>query len=242
MDDRKRTYRHAISAGVGFVSIISFTLAMGELGFGKPKEMPVRAFEVKHTFSNQIGREVSALSQSELRDYLSGKGFDLPANISLHKMRRVLLASWYKPLFDSTSAKTGVLADVLFAFFIIEATREGVESPMFLATWNAGGVKYRAFEYSDGSREPFYSYDDCAENGRPVMCAFENPGSFENSVALWAAVFNSERYLSCKDLSIEETCKCLQQKGYHTAKNYRQRARIAKAYRTYLNMSPDARR
>jgi hypothetical protein len=218
---------------------------MGKIGFGKPK---VATIKNVHTNENAVhivkASELSFMGEASLMHYLNAHGFNIPDNTPLHEMRRAYLAHAYRPLFDSVSIRTAISSDVLFAFFIMEATREGIESPMFADTWNPGGVKYR------GRFTPYYSYDDCFENGKSVPCAFENPGNFENAVELWAQVFNSERYLPCKNKnerclpcevkSIEQTCKCLEDAGYHTAKSYKQRSRIAKSYRNYLKWSPDA--
>ena len=237
MDDRTRQNRHALSACVGCLALIGFILGMGKLGFGLPKKDPIRIIpESSVGLANTAGIEVSGFDRFELNSYLTGKNFKIAADMSLHEMRRCYLAYHYQALFDSVSVRTKISPAVLFAFFIIEATREGIESPLFSDTWNPGGVKYR------GRFSPYYSFDDCYENGAPVKCAFENPGSFENAIALWSDVFNQERYEPCKKLPNLESCRCLQISGYHTAKNYRQRARIADAYSEYKKMFPDARR
>lgn len=234
MDDRKRAYRNAVSACLGIVSIISFTVAIGRAGLGKPKEAAEEINVAPVLISNSIGHELKHMDEAQLRTYLSARGFKTDAILTLHELRRAVLANFYQGLFDSTSVRCGISQDVLFAYFIMEATKEGVESSMFLATWNPGGVKHR------GVYSAYYAYDDCKQNGKAVPCAFENPGSFENAVELWASVFNAARYSACKNLPIEATCKCLEQAGYHTAKNYRQRARIAKSYQRYLSFSPNA--
>lgn len=234
MDNRYGKNHNAIAACLGATFLACFTLAMGKLGFGKPKKDPVKQIVQAPMYSNTVGRELADFSQTDMYAYLSGRGFKIAANMPLHEMRRMYLAYWYRPLFDSVSVRTGFSSDVLFAFFIMEATREGVESPMFSDTWNPGGVKYR------GKYTPYYSYDDCFENGKAAPCAFENPGSFANAVALWSDVFNHPRYSACKTDNITASCKCLEQAGYHTAKNHAQRARIAKSYRKYRKCFPGA--
>ena len=234
MDNRYGKNHNAIAACLGATFLVCFVIGMGKLGFGKPKNDPVEQKIQEPLYSNTVGKELSMFNQSDMYSYLSGRGFSVQATMSLHEMRRLYLAYCYRPLFDSVSVRTGFSSDILFAFFIMEATREGVESPMFSDTWNPGGVKYR------GKYEPYYSYDDCFENGVPVQCAFENPGSFANAVELWSEVFNHPRYSACKTKNIASSCRCLEDAGYHTAKNHAQRARIAKAYRGYLKLCPGA--
>lgn len=233
MDNRYWKNHNAVAACLGATFLACFTLAMGKLGFGKPKKDPVEKPSVE-TLRNTYGREIETFDAAELYAYLTGRGFKVGFDMPLHEMRRLYLAYCYRPLFDSVSVRTGLMPDVLFAYFIMEATREGVESPMFTDTWNPGGVKYR------GRFEPYYAYDDCSKNGKPTKCAFEHPGCFQNAVALWSDVFLNERYRRCKTDDIALSCKCLQQAGYHTSKNHAQRARIAKSYRAYLKRFPGA--
>lgn len=235
MDNRKPSYHRAVSACLGMTFLICFTIAMGKVGFGKPKKDPLIT-AMPMPLSNYKGGEIAIFKHDELYSYLSGRNFKIPKSASLHEMRRCYLAYSYQPLFDSVSALTNIQPSVLFAYFIMEATKEGVESELFTNTWNPGGVKYK------GKHTPYYAYDDCYVNGKAVPCAFENPGSFDNAVKLWAEVFNAPRYSACKDLSIRATCECLERAGYHSAKNFKQRARIANAYATYLKYAPDVAR
>ena len=230
MDLRKRKNCYALHFCLGVIGLASFCYWMGKCGFGKPTDAILPVEVEKAQIGNTIGSDLQHFGQFELWQYMDARGFVLPIDMPLHELRRAMLANYYKPLFDSVAAKTNITTEVVFAFFIIEATREGIESPMFLATWNPGGVKYR------GLYKPYYAYDDCFENGQAVMCAFEHPGNFKNAVTLWSEVLNQERYDACRDKGIDETCKCLQRQGYHRANNYRQRARIAKKYSFYLNL------
>lgn len=235
MDDRTRQNRCALSAAIGVFSLTAIILIAGKMGFGKPEAIAAKAYAAPK-MHNRAGAELSRFDRNGLYTYLTDRNFNIPASARLHEIRRMYLAYHYQALFDSVSVRTSIPAPVLFAFFIIEATREGIESPLFSDTWNPGGIKYR------GRFSPYYSFDDCHENGKPVKCAFEHPGNFDNAALLWSDVFNQKRYKPCKNLSNLETCRCLQISGYHTAKNYRQRARIADSYPAYQKMFPDARR
>lgn len=234
MDKRFWQNRSFVQAYVGIAFLVCFILAMGKVGFGKPKRKdPIVLYPPAQYLSNTAAFELSHFDESDIKEYLSGRNFKV-SDMSLHETRRCYIAYHYQALFDSVSVRTDISSDVLFAYFIMEATREGVESPMFMATWNPGGVKHR------GRYKPYYSYDDCYKNGQAVPCAFESPGSFDNAVELWSDVFNHKRYRGCKNKPIEDTCECLYKAGYHTSRNYRQRVRIAKSYRAYQNRFPDA--
>ena len=201
-----------------------------------PVEAPTEGKPVLVSLSNTAGKAVQKYGEEEMRQFLSDRGFRNLAGVRLHALRRMYLLWHYAPLFERVHIETGISREVLFAYFIIEATREGVESDLMAGTWNPGGVKYK------GMTDSVEAHDDCTDsNGDPVPCAFEAPGSFEKAASVWSSVFNAERYADCKNLDIDKTCECLQKCGYHTAKNHRQRAKIARQYIAYVkNHLPDA--
>lgn len=208
-------------------AVAFFTIA-DNAGFGKPETNPEPIqSEPEAVISNTAGVAVQEYTEHQLRSFLHDRGFRNLSNEPLHQLRRMYLLWHYEPLFIEVSNLTGIKEDVLFAYFIIEATNKGVESDLMQKAYNPGGVKFK------GIYTPVYAYDDCYKDGKPVPCAFENPGSFRNAVELWSSVFNAPRYKPCKDLSTDQTCKCLQENGYHTANNWRTRARLAKSYWTY---------
>lgn len=230
MDQRQDGLYQSLCKPVGVIAVAAlFFNAAEKMGFGLPHEKAVVPDPVPEpiAISNTAGFAISELTEEQLRTFLQDRGFRNIDAEPLHQMRRMYLLWHYIPLFDHVSAATGIGNDVLFAYFVIEATREGVESELMQKAFNPGGVKHR------GRYEAVYAYDDCYLDGKPIPCAFENPGTFENAVKLWAEVFNAPRYKDCKSLSAKETCKCLYENGYHGANNHKSRARLAGDYHKY---------
>lgn len=230
MDQRQDGLYQSLHKPVAVVAVAAlFFNAAEKMGFGLPHEKAVATDPVPEpiALSNTAGFAISELTEEQLRAFLQDRGFRNIDAEPLHQMRRMYLLWHYMPLFDHVSAATGIGNDVLFAYFVIEATREGVESELMQKAFNPGGVKHR------GRYEAVYAYDDCYLDGKPIPCAFENPGTFENAVKLWAEVFNAPRYKDCKSLSAKETCKCLYENGYHGANNHKSRARLAEDYHKY---------
>lgn len=158
-------------------------------------------------------------------------------NLSEHELRRMYLANYYDRFFSDVNSNTGIDKSVLFAYFIVEATKEGIETPIFRKHWNPGGVKYR------GVGNKTLQYDDCYDSdGRSIPCAFSSVSSYQEAITLWSGVFNSDRYKKCKNIPIRETCSCFQKAGYHTSNSWRSRAVIAEWYINYTKNIQDARR
>lgn len=231
MDRRQDGLYQSLYKPVGVVAVAAlFFNAAEKMGFGAPmRHDPVPdAGPVPISLSNTAGLAISEYSEEQLRAFLQDRGFRNLDKSPLHQMRRMYLLWHYMPLFDHVSAATGIGNDVLFAYFVIEATREGVESELMQKAFNPGGVKHR------GRYEAVYAFDDCTDTaGKPIPCAFENPGSFDNAVKLWSEVFNAPRYKACKSLPAKETCRCLYENGYHGANNHASRARLAGQYHKY---------
>lgn len=227
--ERKRIYTRALQLVALSTGATAFFILAEYAGFGMPEKKIPLDTSSETTVSNTAGASVENYSENELRSFLQDLNFRNLESESLHQLRRMYLLWNYMPLFSEVSRLTGITEDVLFAYFIIEATNKGVESDLMQKAYNPGGVKYK------GIYTPIYAYDDCYKDGKPVPCAFENPGSFRNAVELWSSVFNAPRYEACKRLDADKTCECLQQKGYHTANNWKIRARLAKSYWIYKN-------
>lgn len=217
-------------------------LKLGSMaGFGMPekkqvpKELPVR--KPTEEISPDAGHQVKNLTEEELRTYLYKLGFKQIDNAPLYDLRRMFLAFHYDQLLTDVHNSTGVPKAVLFAYLIIEATVQGIETPLLQHHWNPGGIKYK------GIANKTMHYDDCYDsNGRPMLCAFESASSYAEAVKIWSSVFNAPRYTSCKNKPIGDTCKCLQDAGYHSSNSWRNRYRIAKDYINYTQKLPNARR
>lgn len=181
-----------------------------------------------------VGWLTKDMGEHELRDILTGMGFRNLAGMREAKLRQLLVVYNYEPFFWRIHERTGLPVSVICAYFIIEATSQGVESELLRAHYNPGGVKYR------GIGDVAYSYDDCYDvNGKKIPCRFESLAGYEQMEKVWSGVFNKQRYSRCKTYStVEEICKCLYESGYHTGNNWKLRARLAKRYWLYRSKFP----
>lgn len=205
------------------VALIGIIKLGSLLGFGV-SETPTPPNPQPAEITPDGGFSLRDLSQHELREYLTSLGFKNISKTSLHEMRRMFLAYYYDALLAEVNKKTHINKAVLFAYLIIEGTKEGIETPLLRNHWNPGGIKYKGV----GSKT--YQYDDCFSNGRPVPCEFESVTTFNEAVNLWTDVFNNKRYTDCKNKPAAQTCQCLQEAGYHSANSWRIRFNIAKQY------------
>lgn len=174
--------------------------------------------------SNRAGWSLRDLDEDEYGQMLSEAGFRNVDGLGLPMMRRLFLAWHYKALYEKVAKRTGISEPVLFAYFIIEATSQGVESKLWMEHWNPGGIKYR------GRAGVTFHKDDCGG----VPCAFESVDGFDRAVEIWSSVFNNPRYKDCKRENIDMTCACLKKSGYYTGPGWKNRAAIARQYESFL--------
>lgn len=167
------------------------------------------------------------LNERDLRDKLTGLGFRNLAGYTRNELRFVYGAWCYDRFLMDVNAKTKIPASVLFAYMQYEAMSQGVETDLFRVHGNPGGIKYR------GEGKIAKAMDDCG--GRP--CNFSVTEDYNEMVRLWAEVFNRPRYKDCTGTP-EEVCACLKAGGYHSAKNWKNRARLARKYWIYRRSFP----
>lgn len=177
-------------------------------------------------FTKNIGREVEAFSKDELLYLMETKGFKRLDNYSTGMLRRIWLAYNYDQFFWDVHYKTNFPISIIYAYFIMEATLEGVESDLMATYMNPGGIKYRGF----GKKTK--AFDDCYDRkGRKIKCDFAVFDNYDEMVNGWASVFNQERYADCiKYNNAADICKCLYKSGYHTANNWKKRANLSREY------------
>ncbi len=180
--------------------------------------------------SNKINYSIKDLNHKELITYMRRNGFVNIDNLSLHELRRLNIAYNYDALFWDMHERTGFPVSLFFAYFVIEATRGGIETDLWANHWNPGGIKYR-----NGSGNSYvYKDDDC--NG---MCKFASVDNYASAVKLWSSVFNADRYELCKsEAKPLDICKCIKDAGYHADKSYKIRADIMKSYWSYRKNFP----
>lgn len=177
-------------------------------------------------FRRNVGREVEYFSKEQLLDLMIENGFKNLDGYSNGMLRRIWLAYNYDQFFWDVHYKTNLPISIIYAYFIMEATLEGVESDLMATYMNPGGIKYRGI----GSKTK--AYDDCFDNrGNPIKCDFAVFENYDDMVNGWASVFNQERYADCVSYNTAgQICKCLYKSGYHTANNWQRRANLSREY------------
>jgi flagellum-specific peptidoglycan hydrolase FlgJ len=123
---------------------------------------------------------------------------------------------------------------MIYSFFIIEATSQGIETELWRKHANAGGVKalkgYESVTYK--TREVIRGKD------KYIKAKFMKAETTEEGMNLWAQVLNSGRYYECKKANYklkgkrlyESICKCIYENGYHTDRDYKFRASLMAEY------------
>ncbi len=81
---------------------------------------------------NLPGKQIKYMKQDELHDYMDALGFQRLKGKSLIDLRRIYLAYFYDDFFYSMHKKTDLPISVIYAFFVIEATSNGLESKLMM--------------------------------------------------------------------------------------------------------------
>jgi hypothetical protein len=102
-----------------------------------PQELP------QLDMNNLPGKEIKNLDKQELLEYLDVRGFRRLQGKNIVELRRIWLAYMYDNFFYTMHKKTNLPISVIYAFFIIEATNNGIESNLMAKALNPGGIKYR---------------------------------------------------------------------------------------------------
>jgi hypothetical protein len=110
--------------------------------------------------NNLPGTQIKSMGKEELQQFLEDQGFRRLNNKSLVDLRRIWLGFMYEDFFYTMHKKTDLPISVIYAFFIIEATNNGIESRLMEKALNPGGIKYR------GTGKKINAMDDCYKNGK----------------------------------------------------------------------------
>lgn len=184
--------------------------------------------------SRSYGYEVRKLSGNQLRQTLEGRGFRNLENVDRAKLRRIWLAYSYEAMLMNVHLLTDFPVSMIYSFFIIEATSQGIETELWRKHANAGGVKalkgHQSVTYK--TREVIRGRD------KYIKAKFMKAESTEEGMKLWAGVLNSGRYAECKKANYkmkgiklyESICKCVYKSGYHTDRDYKFRASLMAEY------------
>jgi hypothetical protein len=237
--DRKRAWLLLV--------IIIMVLCVSFMGNASPKRSqdtpdPYKEYpqELPQLDMNKLpGKEIKNLDKQELIEYLDVRGFRRLQGKNIVELRRIWLAYMYDNFFYTMHKKTNLPISVIYAFFIIEATNNGIESNLMAKALNPGGIKYR------GTGSKVKSFDDCFKNGKKIPCSFQAFNSYDAMVQGWADVLNLPRYKKCKRFVyreynrgmtakeiVNETCKCFYKSGYHTSNLWKVRSNLSTEYWT----------
>jgi flagellum-specific peptidoglycan hydrolase FlgJ len=123
---------------------------------------------------------------------------------------------------------------MIYSFFIIEATSQGVETELWRKHANAGGVK----ALKGHGTVTYKTREVIRGKNKYIRAKFMSAESTEEGMNLWAGVLNSGRYAACKKANYkmkgiklyESICKCVYKSGYHTDTDYKFRASLMAEY------------
>jgi hypothetical protein len=184
--------------------------------------------------SRSYGWEVRKLSGLQLRQTLEGRGFRNLAKVDRAKLRRIYLAYCYESMLMNVHVLTDFPVSMIYSFFIIEATSQGVETELWRKHANAGGVKALK-----GQQSVIYKTREVIRGrNKYIKAKFMSAETTEQGMNLWAGVLNSGRYAACKKANYrikgiklyESICKCVYKSGYHTDTDYKFRASLMAEY------------
>ena len=184
--------------------------------------------------SRSYGYEVRKLSGNQLRQTLEGRGFRNLANVDRAKLRRIYIAYCYESMLMNVHLLTDFPISMIYSFFIIEATNQGIETELWRKHANAGGVK----ALKNGKYVTYRTREVIRGRDKYIKAKFMKASSTEEGMKLWAGVLNSGRYADCKKANYkikgiklyESICKCVYKSGYHTDKDYKFRASLMAEY------------
>jgi hypothetical protein len=184
--------------------------------------------------SRSYGYEVRKLSGNQLRQTLEGRGFRNLANVDRAKLRRIYIAYCYESMLMNVHLLTDFPISMIYSFFIIEATSQGIETDLWRKHANAGGVK----ALKNGKYVTYRTREVIKGKDKYIKAKFMSASTTEEGIKLWAGVLNSGRYAACKKANYkmkgiklyESICKCIYKSGYHTDTGYKFRASLMAEY------------
>ena len=184
--------------------------------------------------SRSYGYEVRKLSGNQLRQTLEGRGFRNLSKVDHSKLRRIYLAYCYESMLMNVHYLTDFPVSMIYSFFIIEATNQGIETDLWRKHANAGGVK----ALKNGKYVTYRTREVIKGKDNYIKAKFMKASSTEEGMKLWAGVLNSGRYAACKKANYklkgmklyESICKCVYKSGYHTDTDYKFRASLMAEY------------
>tara|TARA_R110000868_G_scaffold229709_1_gene482816 strand:- start:413 stop:1258 length:846 start_codon:yes stop_codon:yes gene_type:complete len=184
--------------------------------------------------SRSYGWEIRNLSGKQLRETLEGRGFRNLAKVDHSKLRRIYLSYCYESMLMNVHYLTDFPVSMIYSFFIIEATNQGIETELWRKHANAGGVK----ALKNGKYVTYRTREVISGKDKYIKAKFMKAETTEQGMKLWAGVLNSGRYAACKKANYklkgiplyQSICKCVYKSGYHTDRDYKFRASLMAEY------------
>jgi len=174
--------------------------------------------------------DIRNMDKTELRKHLKTNGFRNLENATLVQMRRMWMAFHYESMLMNLHLLTEFPISMLYSFFIIEATTNGIESNLWRLHANAGGMK----AFKGYGSVTYKTYEVIRGKNVTMKAKFMSAKNTQEGIEAWAKVLNSGRYYECKKANYklpkkqlyESICKCVYESGYHTDPKYKFRAQF----------------
>ena len=174
--------------------------------------------------------DIRNMDKSALRKHLKTNGFRNLENATLVQMRRMWMAFHYESMLMNLHILTEFPISMLYSFFIIEATTNGIETNLWRLHANAGGIK----AFKGYGSVTYKTYEVIRGKNVTMRAKFMSAKNTQEGIEAWAKVLNSGRYDECKKANYklpkkqlyESICKCVYESGYHTDPKYKFRAQF----------------
>ena len=181
--------------------------------------------------SRSYGYSIRKLALNDFRKFLKERGFRNVDKTDLYKLRRVWIAYNYESMLMNVHALTDFPVSMIYSFFVIEATSNGIETELWRLHANAGGVKHiKGHKYAT-----YRTREVIRGRNKYIRAKFFATDDTEEGIKVWASVLNSKRYAKCKKQNYrmsskirlyESICRCIYVNGYHTDSDYKFRASL----------------
>jgi len=200
----------------------------------EPLEVKANNIKASAFGSRQYGWQLRKMSENQLRDYLTGIGFRNLEVENHSRLRRIWLAYKYNDMLMNVHYMTDFPVSMIYSFFIIEATNNGIETDLWRIHANAGGGKaLKGYDHVT-----YKTREVIRGKNRYIKAKFFSADNTEDGLKLWAQILNSGRYYECKKANYklkgkrlyESICKCIYENGYHTDRDYKFRASLMAEY------------
>ena len=174
--------------------------------------------------------DIRNMDKTALRKHLKTNGFRNLENATLVQMRRMWMAFHYESMLMNLHLLTEFPISMLYSFFIIEATTNGIETNLWRLHANAGGMK----AFKGYGSVTYKTYEVIRGKNVTMRAKFMSAKNTQEGIEAWAKVLNSGRYYECKKANYklpkkqlyESICKCVYESGYHTDPKYKFRAQF----------------